>query len=357
MTCGKLDDMNTGIAYRQLEDTDGAAFAELSENSPDTGIVGVVPKYHIDAFQEISLNHENVIGVVANTSGFQGIVGAGLIGFGKCFFEDNYVDYALLHSLIVHPEFRRQGIATELANRRYKLALEKIGNDALILAGIQKGNSGSLATSQKWCQQISGIIQSNVVRMRNKPPVHNENITVRLAELNDLDEIIRHQNNFYQNYNFYSPDSPEKLIDWLAQTPFETPFRHYCVAVDSQANILAGLVIKEQYRLVSMQITRMPAWANFINRFLSIVPPDGILKQLSIEKFWFTENRLEEARHLWETIRWEWRDRGSSFVYMFDPRSPISEALRLPRWMPKSSFTFAIGGSKKMSKERLVYSM
>ncbi len=351
----KVGYMKNKFNFRQLKPTDSTAFATLAQNSPDTGKVGTLPKYPLDAYQVLSLRHARTVGIVAETTQFQGLVGTGLVSFDKCFFEGEQVDCASLHTLMVHPDYRRQGIGTELAQWRHQYALQQLGNGSLIAASIQQGNIESLATAQKWCQQIEGEIQGSVTRMRGNPPSSMNNVTVRLAKSNELDEIVHRQNRFYQDYNFYSNDTPGKLSEWLGQTPFDDPFRHYYVAVDSQGNILSGLVLKEQYKLVTMQVTRMPVWASFLNKFLAVVPSDGILKQLAAERFWYATNQLEAASYLWETLRWEWRDQAGGLVCFFDPRSPLSEILRLPAWMPKSKFTFAVHGPKKMSKERLVY--
>lgn len=124
------------------------------------------------------------------------------------------------------------------------------------------------------------------------------------------------------------------LSSWLGQTPFEDPFRHYYLAVNQQGNILAGMVIVEQYKLMSMQIEQMPMIARLLNKFLAVVPQSGILKQLTINQIWYAPNQLAVAQYLWEAVRWEWRNKGNNMVCFFDPRSPIKEVVQQPFWMP-----------------------
>lgn len=99
----------------------------------------------------------------------------------------------------------------------------------------------------------------------------------------------------------------------------------------------------------------MPAFARILNKFLSVVPSDGVLKQLNVNRLWYAPNQLSAARYLWETIRWEWRDRGSVIVCYFDPRGSLPEILRLPAWMPRSKFMLAVRGASIIRKDRLVY--
>jgi GNAT superfamily N-acetyltransferase len=347
--------MQTEIHLRQMRPTDSTVFTGLVQDSPDTGQMGVSAQYQLDAYQVISLRYNDTIGVVARANEFDGLVGAGLVSFDQCNFEGSVLDYALLHSLIVHPDYRRRGIATELTQWRLRCAQEKVGEDGLIVASIQQGNAGSIATAQKWCQHWLGPVKGSMTRMRTKPPSRANDVLVRSAQPDEFEETAYQQNQFYREYNFYKPETPETLTTWLATTPFDTPLNHYLVAVDRNGNILAGLSLTEQFKLVAMQIERMSVFARVLNRFLAVVPPDGSLRQVNVSRLWYAPGQLAAARYLWEMIRWEWRDRGSVLVCYFDPRGTLPEVLRLPVWMPTSKFILAVRGASANSKERLVY--
>jgi GNAT superfamily N-acetyltransferase len=55
--------------------------------------------------------------------------------------------YAVLDSLKVHPDYRRRGIARRLTDRRLERATELGGDEVVIVAYIQAGNTASLANA------------------------------------------------------------------------------------------------------------------------------------------------------------------------------------------------------------------
>ncbi len=80
---------------------------------------------------------------------FDGLVGAGFVDFGHCNFEGELRDYASLSGVVVHPHFRRRGIASRLAQWRVEYAREHIGDGGVILTSIQEENTGSFAVAKK----------------------------------------------------------------------------------------------------------------------------------------------------------------------------------------------------------------
>ena len=117
-----------------------------------------------------------------------------------------------------------------------------------------------------------------------------------------------------EDYNLYTPQTGQGLTDWLHETPFARPFRHYYVAVDKQENLLAGLAVAEQFRIIIMHVKNMPVYARLLNCAVKMVPPDGVLSQLGINKIWHAPDKLPAAKYLWESMRWRLRDSGSHLL-------------------------------------------
>jgi GNAT superfamily N-acetyltransferase len=254
----------------------------------------------------------------------------------------------------VHPDYRRKGIATALAQRRIEWAYQHSGTKTILLADIQKGNVGSTANARKWANQISGQVIIAPIAMRTNAFRPTRGISISDASADDLEAIAESLNTFYQGYNFYRPQTAEMLRDWLQQTPLPTPINHYLVAKDSTGRILAGVGIREECRLMSLHVQKAPVLVNLVNRFLRIIPKGGEMRNLQIEKLWFAPGQLDAARQLWQAIRWEWRTRGSTLLCNYDPRSPVSQVLENPAWMPTTSGSIALRSPVPMSEGRLI---
>jgi GNAT superfamily N-acetyltransferase len=338
-----------------MKSEDGQTLSELYTASPDTGQIQIGPRYHLDAYTAFTAARSEVVGVVAEAPGRDELVGAGFVHFGRCIVEGELRDYASLSGVVVRPSYRRQGIASQIAKWRVECAIRRIGDEGVLLATIQKGNESSIAVAKKWSRQFAGETRAGVVRVRSEPPRPNNGITVQSVSSNQLTTVAHWLNNFYRDYNFYTPRTEESLANWLARSPFGTPVNHYYVAMDAAGEILAGAAVTEQYRIVEMQVHHMPVTMRWLNKVVKLVPPDGTLKQLSLNKIWFRTGELKAAQFLWETIRWEWREKANTLTVYFDPRSPVASVFKIPAWMPKGQLVMAIRGPVPISEDALVY--
>jgi len=343
----------TRISLRQLQPDDGDALRGLFTLSPDDGRFAIAPQYQIDPYQIFVELGSNTTGVIAELPRTGEVVGVGLVDIQERYLAGAISPCAFLHSLTVHPSYRRQGIATQLAKWRIDYARRQIGEDVPILALIQKGNTGSMAAAQKWEAQTIGHCHNSLIRIRATPPDVPMGLTVRTAKDIELEQIADSLNSFYQDYNLYIPQSRQSLAEWLQKSPFVHPFRSYYVVVDEQENILAGLAVAEQYRVVTMHVQRMPGMVKLLNHIVKMVPPDGVLRQLSINKIWFAPGRDAAARYLWEYVRWQMRDVGSHLVCSYDPLSPISAIIDPPFWLPKGT-SVVVAHSSLVLDDRLV---
>src|SRR5690606_4996571 len=149
----------------------------------------------------------------------------------ECQLNGNMRPYALLSNLIVHPEYRGQGIATQLAAWRIDYARQKLGEDVAILASIQEKNSSSMAAATKWSHQILGHYVSCALPVLQKS-AYQGNHLFRIVNAFELETIANGLNLFYQDYNLYIPETGETLAAWLQRSPLERPFRQYHVVTD-----------------------------------------------------------------------------------------------------------------------------
>jgi hypothetical protein len=344
------------FSLRQLGPRDGLAYAAVLAASPDTGSIGSSVRFEIDPYVALMSLHGDTVGVVAETPGYAGFIGSGLIRFGQCQWEGQVRSSALLNTLVVHPDFRCHGAASQLASWREQFARQRFSETGVIWAIIQRNNTASERTAHKWASQfLANRLAVIPLKMRSRPAPRSRHFVVRAARPDELDALAGQLNRYYRDYNFYSPETSSSLETWLNQTPFGTPFRHYRIVTDKAGSLLAGMGLAENYRLRTTLITHMPTILRLLNRLFNVVPANGELREIALSRVWVAPGQLEAARHLLETMRWEWRERGTSLTFYADVRSEMMRLLGVRDRIGKMLASIAVRGPLPCSEDRLCY--
>jgi predicted N-acetyltransferase YhbS len=339
------------VIVREAGPGDEAALAELALASPDGGAVSFTPERHVPA-GEIAREHEISVRIVAEVDG--AVAGTGRLDIGACRFEGEDVRYALLNTLQVHPDCRRRGIAAALTDWRLRQAAELAGDDAVVVAYIQAGNTASLANARRWATQVGGRLVVTPVPMRRRPPRPRAGLTVRPARRGELAEIAAAIDARYAGRNFARRWNETRLAGWLAASPLPEPVNHYLVVSDRSGRLLAGLGLHDEGRLTSLVVGRLPARLRAANAVLHVVPRDGRMRNLIADKSWFAPGQLDAARYLWEATRWEWRSAGTTLLLTHDPRSHAHDIVAARPWLPTTSATVAVRSRRPMSEQTIV---
>jgi len=344
--------MSSQFSLREMQPADGPALTRLMEDDPETPGMSATTRFIVDAYQAWAILKPGLIGVVAEAPGVAGLVGAATVAFQDIQFDGRVLPSAFLENLKVHHAYRGRGLGTALAQWRIQRASEHFGGDGVIMTGTASDNTASLATVKKWGKQFLDPIQVAVRPMRANPPTPRAGVSIRAAEAHDLAEIVDKANHFYANYNLYPPLSTDDLDSILKITP---AVFYYRTAVDSSGNIVAGMMLCERGQLMVDEFRNVSLPLRFLNAVAHIIPPDNRIRLLETVFIWF--DQLDAARHLWEHVRWEFREKASTISGTFDPRSPLKDVFQLKPWhVPKPEVMMAINGPTIMDTKRLVSS-
>jgi hypothetical protein len=90
-----------------------------------------------------------------------------------------------------------------------------------------------------------------------------------------------------------------------------------------------------------------------MNKFLNVLPADRIIRELNLSRIWFAPGQLKAAQYLFETVRWEWRDKGTSLVVFSDTHSPAIQIYGIRPWTIKSMGGVALRCPTNISVDRL----
>lgn len=348
--------MAAEFTLRELRPADNAALAALMTEEGDNPGFGLTTHYQIDPYRALLAQHDQTIGVVAEVDGFDGLAGVATVSFDELQFEDRLLPSAYLANLKVHHQFRRRGLGGMLAQWRIDRARQAFGDDGVIWTRMQRENGGSRGTARKWSREFLEPFNLTIMPNRTRPPKAPNSLVVRQAEMDDLDEVSSRLNQFYQAYNLFKPQTSESLAEWLAQTPVDRPIHHYFVAVGAHGNIVAGAGVTAMQHVMIERVNNPPLPLRTLNPIFNLFPRDYIIRTLPVSDLWHLPDQLAAAQFLWQSLRWQCREMGTTLMIPYDLRGPLAPIFQLKPWhQPRVELAVALHGPIPTSYGRLIY--
>jgi GNAT superfamily N-acetyltransferase len=345
---------NDKFKLRAMQPSDSASVASLvTEFDGD-----MTTRFLLDAYTAITSGTENhTLGVVVECAGHDGFVGMGTVRFNEVQYNGEILPHAFLDGLKVHKDFRGQGLGYKIADWRIQHAREAYGDKCVIATGMLQENLASYAVARKWCREfIEPAFDVLIVPTRRQPPKPLTGITAHEIESHEYEEFAARQNIFYENYNLYplrDAGSIANALDISAEG--RKPYRFF-VAVDSQRNLLAGAQTWARGILKSDTLNNPPMPLRILNNVLHVLPSDFIIRDIAVNGLWYEPDQLPVARFLWEMIRWECKEQGTTIAGSFDPRDPVRQVVLLKPWnQPRPKITVAIHGQTLINREKLLF--
>lgn len=347
---------NQKFSLRAIQPSDSPALTKLiTEFDGD-----MTTRFQVDPYEVIMYGTEYpTLAVGVECAGYEGFVGMGTVRFGRVQFNGDVLPFAFLDGLKVHKDFRGQGLGYQIASWRIQQAREALGDQCVIATGMLYDNYASHAVAAKWCREFAeSAMNVLVMPTRTKQPKSLSGITVRTIEAEEYEEFAIRQNTFYKNHNLYSPADADSIITAQGVSiEGKKPYRFFA-AIDRNGNLLAGAQTWARGVFKADTINNPPPPLRILNRALHLLPSDFIIHDIGVNGIWYQPGQLPVARYLWETIRWECRDQGTTITAGFDPRDPARKVPTLRPWhQPRPQITLAIHGPSPFDRSRTIFSI
>ena len=341
--------MTDTTTYRLIILEDSPALESLMAASSDAGLIGFTFDYQADVLAISQALATDLQGAVAVQDG--AVIGMVMGDVLPIQLDGEIRQAVYLSNLRVQPDFQRRGVARGLADWGLAYVEQLLGPDAILYGAVMQGNV-SLSLAHKYQFQPTDVIQGGTVPVRQTPPAPRPDWVVRLAQEADLAAIAEGMNRFYQDHNLWSPVRPVQLKQWLDQKVAGVcPNQLYAVTQGNQ--ILGGLSLSDRTELVRMRISRAPTYIRILGALLGVLPRSGVLRALTIRRVWFAEGELEAGRYLWQSLRYQLRNRGDCLGIAYDPRDQLVQLFQAPFWLPMFKARYLVRSAKPFDTRRL----
>jgi GNAT superfamily N-acetyltransferase len=342
----------TDFHLRPMQLEDSQAISDITEQGD-----GMMTTYfQIEAYRAmIDFAELDTVGVVAEADGFDGLAGIATLRTGTCQFNDALLPFVILDSLKVDEQFRKQGLGTQLAQWRVEYARQQFGDDVVLLSGTSTDNIASQNTMKKWCQEFTDPIPFNLLRTTSRKPNDVQGITIRDVQPDEYEAFAHTQNTFYKDYNLYIPVSEKRLTKDVANSPVNQPIIRHIVAVTDDGNLVAGVSARYRGDLMIDKISP-PTPLRIANIFLRLLPPDGILRDVTLRGLWYADGQDTHAQYLLDMMRYLYHDKTNTIGFIVDTRSPLAALVKRNRFLPLPKLIYSIKGPTLLERDRLIYS-
>jgi GNAT superfamily N-acetyltransferase len=347
--------LGSKVTLREMQPSDSVMIGKLIADP--SGFM--TTRFLIEPYTAITAGTEDrTIGVIAEAEKYAGLIGMSTLRFSKGQYNGQLLPFAGLDNLQVEKDFRGQGLGRQLVDWCVRRVREEYGEECMLFSGTTTDNQASRASLKRWGKEFIEPIHVVIMPVRQHPPQTDPGITVREAEPHEYDEFAAKQNTFYANYNAYTPTDASAIARLVDMLPGGQRIYRFFVALDSSGNLLAGARAWFRGLLKADKINNLPLPIRVINNIFHLVPSDYIIRDISVSGLWYEPAKLDAAQKLWEEMRWQCREYGTTLAISFDPRDPARNAVKLKPWhQPRPEVVAVVQGPTPIDRDRLFYSL
>jgi GNAT superfamily N-acetyltransferase len=251
----------------------------------------------------------------------------------------------------VHPDYRRHGVGQEALRALLDLALE-LGAHLLVVEAAAENTASRHLILKGGFAEVGRYVRVMSPTRRRMPRLPS-GVRVRRAEPSDLAAWAAAANDFYRDHEFWRPLSAELLEAWI--NPDQAGIkRGLYLAEDVQGQLLAGMGSDDCNQLFTWMLEHAPCPARIAGRLFGLLDDQGFIRVVRAMVPWYRDASVGVARALWQWLRWHLRQDASVMTVSYDPRSPVSDVITRPFYLPTREVKRYVPAGLGVDSERVI---
>lgn len=314
----------SSIAIREAITEDSPALIDLERLSPEVGRAAVRMDMRVDHFA-LAARYPDSRGYVAVARDNSTIIGTIFSSTSPTQINGRVVPATYLFSLRVHPEHRRQGIATSLIDYACERASVEAGARTF-WAAIIEGNDASLRTFERADFARLRDLSAKVIFGGLALPRRLPKLSTRSASLKDLPALADAFNRYYSGHNFWRPKAPERLRAEL-ELPFHS-LNDVVIAFKEDETVLAAASAMVMNRLARLQLVGLGFLPERANRLVAPLSRLSPISTILIRNCVFPPDRPDIGAALIQALHRRYFPSSWTAIATADSLDPAWRALR-----------------------------
>lgn len=324
---------------REMEAKDDKDYLELMTAEPERGWIDLRTAYKPgqSPYELLTRRRSQKVFVVQVPEGMKDagkVVGVGAADPRRVWFEGLPLQAVHLHNLLVHPDYRHKGIATQLIQARVRWARSECGPNILIFAELNQNDPAAFRAAAKWATDFTQPRESGFLLARSQPPPNPDGYVVREAEEADYPTIVNGLNTFNHDVDFTRVVDSERLHRNLSPINGRI-FRHRYVVL-ANGKIVGGAVLSEHDPTVEAVSVRGKPINMLLARLSGMIHEGGEVRYGEVDGIWYQPGFQNAEHYLVHTLLHRAKlDRNTTDALNFTIiNHKVWEAVQLPRWQP-----------------------
>jgi GNAT superfamily N-acetyltransferase len=324
---------------RPMVKADDTAFSKLLHSSPEMGLISIEVTYKegISPFEILTRKQGQQVFVAEVPEGMENagqVVATAACDPRLVWFEGKPTEAVHLHSLLVDPNYRHQGIATVLIQTRIRWAHEKYGEKVLIFAEIPQDDMAAFKAAAKWASDFTQPRESGFLPTLRQLPHNPKGYVIHEAQDADYAAIIAGINDFNHDVDFTRVVDYDRLHRNLSPIGGYV-YRHRFVVCEND-EIVGGAVLSEHDPSIVTRMVKAPVLNRVIAQLSGMIHTNGEIRGGEVDGIWYKPGCADASHYLVQYLLFEARKaQETTEALNFVISNPkVWEAVQVSHWQP-----------------------